>query len=88
MTALASAIADKSANDAGPAVSVKGVSKMYPGGVQALNQMSLDFPKGQLTSLLGPSGCGKTTLLKIIAGLLDATSGEVLVNGKPVTGPG
>ncbi|MFT6225320.1 MAG: NitT/TauT family transport system ATP-binding protein [Paracoccaceae bacterium] len=88
MTALASTIADKSAQDAGPAVSVKGVSKMYPGGVQALNQMSLDFPKGQLTSLLGPSGCGKTTLLKIIAGLLDATSGEVLVNGKPVTGPG
>ena len=50
--------------------------------------MSLDFPKGQLTSLLGPSGCGKTTLLKIIGGLLAATSGEIKVNGKNVTGPG
>ncbi|WP_419904780.1 ABC transporter ATP-binding protein [Kiloniella sp.] len=70
------------------AVSVKGVSKVYPGGVQALNDMNLDFPKGQLTSLLGPSGCGKTTLLKIIAGLIPATQGEVYVNGKPVKEPG
>ena len=46
------------------------------------------FRAAQLTSLLGPSGCGKTTLLKIIAGLLPATSGEVLVNGRPVSGPG
>jgi NitT/TauT family transport system ATP-binding protein len=50
--------------------------------------MTLEFPKGELTSLLGPSGCGKTTLLKIIAGLLPATSGKVTVNGNPVTGPG
>ena len=69
------------------AVSVRGVSKNY-GDVEALKNLSLDFPRGQLTSLLGPSGCGKTTLLKIIAGLLEPTSGEVLVNGKIVTGPG
>ncbi len=69
------------------AVSVKGVYKNY-GEVEALRDMSLDFPKGQLTSLLGPSGCGKTTLLKIIAGLLPATQGEVIVNGKVVTKPG
>ncbi len=50
--------------------------------------MSLDFPRGELTTLLGQSGCGKTTLLKIIAGLLAATSGEVIVNGETVTGPG
>jgi NitT/TauT family transport system ATP-binding protein len=50
--------------------------------------MSLDFPKGQLTSLLGPSGCGKTTLLKIIAGLLAPNQGEVYVNGQIVTEPG
>jgi len=69
------------------AVSVRNVFKNY-GEVEALRDLSLDFPKGQLTSLLGPSGCGKTTLLKIIAGLIPANSGEVLVNGKPVTGPG
>lgn len=69
------------------AVSVRNVSKDY-GDVQALKDLSLDFPRGELTSLLGPSGCGKTTLLKIIAGLLPATSGKVEVNGANVTGPG
>ncbi len=69
------------------AVTVRDVSKNY-GDVEALKDLSLDFPRGQLTSLLGPSGCGKTTLLKIIAGLLPPTSGEVEVNGKTVTGPG
>ena len=69
------------------AVTVRNVYKNY-GDVEALSDLSLDFPRGQLTSLLGPSGCGKTTLLKIIAGLIPATSGEVLVNGEAVTGPG
>lgn len=69
------------------AVSVRHVSKNY-GEVEALKDLSLDFPRGQLTSLLGPSGCGKTTLLKIIAGLLDPTSGEIEIDGKAVNGPG
>ena len=69
------------------AVTVKNIYKNY-GDVEALRDLSLEFPKGQLTSLLGPSGCGKTTLLKIIAGLLPATQGEVLVNGQPVNKPG
>jgi NitT/TauT family transport system ATP-binding protein len=69
------------------AVAVRNVYKNY-GDVEALRDLSLEFPKGQLTSLLGPSGCGKTTLLKIIAGLIPANSGEVLVNGQPVSGPG
>ena len=69
------------------AVSVKGIYKNY-GDVEALRDMSLDFPKGQLTSLLGPSGCGKTTLLKIIAGLLAPNQGEVYVNGQIVSEPG
>jgi NitT/TauT family transport system ATP-binding protein len=69
-------------------VEVKNICKTYPGGVEALNNISLGFREGQLTSLLGPSGCGKTTLLKIIAGLIPATSGEVFVKGKKVSAPG
>lgn len=69
------------------AVEVRGVCKMYS-EVEALRSIDLDFPRGKLTTLLGPSGCGKTTLLKIIAGLIPATSGEIRVNGNVVTGPG
>jgi NitT/TauT family transport system ATP-binding protein len=69
------------------AVEVRSISKNYK-EVEALRSIDLDFPRGKLTTLLGPSGCGKTTLLKIIAGLIEPTSGEVRVNGKPVTGPG
>jgi NitT/TauT family transport system ATP-binding protein len=68
-------------------VEVRGLSKRY-GGFTALSDIDLDFPEGQLTTLLGPSGCGKTTLLKIVAGLLDATAGEVRVRGRRVDGPG
>lgn len=74
-------------SDSVNAVSVKGIYKNY-GDVEALRDMSLDFPQGQLTSLLGPSGCGKTTLLKIIAGLLQPNQGEVFVNGQIVSEPG
>jgi NitT/TauT family transport system ATP-binding protein len=70
------------------AVEVKGIGKIYDGSVEALRDVSLAFPRGRLCTLLGPSGCGKTTLLKIIAGLIPANSGEVWVNGKKVDGPG
>ena len=69
-------------------VEVKGVNKTYDNGVEALRDVNLSFPKGQLSTLLGPSGCGKTTLLKIIAGLIPRNGGEILVKGKPVDGPG
>jgi NitT/TauT family transport system ATP-binding protein len=69
-------------------VEVKGIGKTYDNGVEALRDVNLSFPKGQLSTLLGPSGCGKTTLLKIIAGLIPRNGGEVLVKGKPVDGPG
>ena len=71
-----------------PAIRVMNLTKEYPGGIRALEGISFDVPKGELTSIIGPSGCGKTTSLKIIAGLVEATSGEVVVNGTQVRGPG
>ncbi|WP_061938608.1 ABC transporter ATP-binding protein [Aureimonas sp. AU22] len=68
-------------------VKVRGICKTY-GDVEALRNVDLDVARGKLTTLLGPSGCGKTTLLKIVAGLVPATRGEIRVNGKVVTGPG
>jgi len=70
------------------AVAVRGVRKVYPGGTEALRDLTLDFPAGKLTTLLGPSGCGKTTLLKIIAGLVAKDAGTVEVLGREVSAPG
>jgi NitT/TauT family transport system ATP-binding protein len=69
-------------------VEVKGISKIYDGGVEALRDVDIAFLAGKLTTLLGPSGCGKTTLLKIIAGLIPHDAGEVRVKGRRVQGPG
>jgi NitT/TauT family transport system ATP-binding protein len=69
-------------------VEVKGIGKTYEGGVEALRDVTLALPRGQLSTLLGPSGCGKTTLLKIIAGLVPPDAGEVWVKGRKVQGPG
>ena len=88
MKAQVKAVRQQPVAAADTVVEVRGVTKIYPGDIKALDNISVDFPRGQLTSLLGPSGCGKTTLLKIIAGLLPATEGDVLVNGRPVSGPG
>ena len=56
-------------------------------GVEALSNISVDIPEYSFVSVLGPSGCGKTTLLRIAGGLIQQTSGQVLIDGKPVTGP-
>jgi NitT/TauT family transport system ATP-binding protein len=69
-------------------VEARGVGKTYDGGVEALKDVGLALPRGRLSTLLGPSGCGKTTLLKIIAGLIPPSRGEVWVKGKKVDGPG
>lgn len=65
-------------------IQVKNIEK-YFGNFHALNNISLDFPEGQLVALLGPSGCGKTTLLRIIAGLEQADSGKVILEGSDAT---
>jgi NitT/TauT family transport system ATP-binding protein len=70
------------------AVELRRVGKRYAAGVEALRDVTVSFPQGRLTTLLGPSGCGKTTLLKIVAGLIEPTAGEIRVEGRRVEGPG
>ena len=61
-------------------IEVKSINKSF-GNFVALNNVSLDFPSGELVALLGPSGCGKTTLLRIIAGLETPDSGNIILDG-------
>jgi NitT/TauT family transport system ATP-binding protein len=71
-------------------VAARAVTKSFgtgPGAFTALADVSLSVHEGQFISIVGPSGCGKSTLLQIIAGLSTATSGEILIDGEPVTGP-
>src|SRR6516225_1581051 len=70
----------KETDDAGLAVSLRGVTKVYDSGVVALGPMDLEVRKGEFVSLLGPSGCGKSTALRLIAGLTAPTSGTVRVS--------
>ncbi|HVZ03958.1 sulfate/molybdate ABC transporter ATP-binding protein [Hyphomicrobium sp.] len=65
-------------------IEVQGVSKAF-GAFKALDNISLNFPDGELVALLGPSGCGKTTLLRVIAGLEHADSGRVILDGDDAT---
>jgi NitT/TauT family transport system ATP-binding protein len=71
---------------------IRDVSKVYGEdrgrSVHALDAVSLAIEDGEFVSLIGPSGCGKSTLLHIIAGFETASSGDVRVDGKVVTGPG
>ncbi len=64
----------------GLAVSLRGVTKVYDSGLNALGPLDLDVRKGEFVSLLGPSGCGKSTALRLIAGLNAPTSGSVRVS--------
>lgn len=64
---------------------VKKLAKSYDGKNKVLQDISFSVNNGELVSILGPSGCGKTTTLRIIAGLLDETSGQVLVDQVDVT---
>jgi multiple sugar transport system ATP-binding protein len=65
-------------------VALEGVSKVYPGGVEALRDLDLEVRDRELLVLLGPSGCGKTTTLRLIAGLEQVTTGEIRVAASTV----
>ncbi len=71
-------------------LSVRGLKKVYQtdgGDVEAVRNLTFDLRAGELACLVGPSGSGKTTLLKCISGLMAPTEGEVLLDGKRVSGP-
>jgi NitT/TauT family transport system ATP-binding protein len=73
-----------------PFLSITNLSKVYAtrdGAVRALDQVSLSARRGEFLSILGPSGCGKSTLMMIVAGLVPASSGMVMVESKPVSKP-
>lgn len=65
-------------------IEVRSLSKIYDGGFQALNDVSLDIRDGEILALLGPNGAGKTTLISAICGIVQPTSGTVTVAGHDV----
>jgi NitT/TauT family transport system ATP-binding protein len=73
-------VSDLDAPPAGHAVRLRGVTKTYRTGAAALGPLDLDVGRGEFVSLLGPSGCGKSTALRMIAGLLAPSSGNVQVS--------
>ena len=64
-------------------ISLKNINKSF-GSTEVLKQLSLDIQDGEFLTLVGPSGCGKSTLLKIIAGLEQQNSGDVIIDDKNV----
>jgi nitrate ABC transporter ATP-binding subunit len=74
-----------------PQLSIRGVTKRFTVGddeIEALARVDITIAKGQFVCLIGASGCGKSTLLRIVAGFEEPTTGSVLSDGKPITGPG
>lgn len=77
-------------DDKSPMLELRGVSHVYvgrKGASLAVDRMELAVEHGEFISLVGPSGCGKTTVLSLLAGLFPPAAGQVLLGGKPVTGP-
>jgi NitT/TauT family transport system ATP-binding protein len=73
------------------AITIKDLGVVFNAGgntVEAVSSVSMDVKPGEFVSLIGPSGCGKSTLLNIVAGFVKATSGDALLDGAPIRGPG
>jgi ABC-2 type transport system ATP-binding protein len=67
-----------------PIISVANLSKTYASGYEALKNVSLDIRRGEIFALLGPNGAGKTTLINVICGIVTASAGAVLVDGRDI----
>ncbi len=65
-------------------VALQSVGKIYPGGVEAVRELTLSIQEGELVVLVGPSGCGKSTTLRMVAGLETITSGTLAIDGRCV----
>ena len=65
-----------------PILSIRGLTKVYGSGTEALKPIDLDIRRGEIFALLGPNGAGKTTMISIICGIVKPTAGEVLIDGK------
>src|SRR3712207_5277752 len=69
---------------ADPIVTISGLTKTYASGHQALKNADLEIRRGEILALLGPNGAGKTTLISIVCGIVNPTSGRVLVEGHDI----
>src|SRR5215208_3920961 len=65
-----------------PILSIRGLTKTYGTGVEALKPIDLEIQRGEIFALLGPNGAGKTTLINIVCGIVTPTAGEVLIDGR------
>jgi len=69
---------------ASPIVSIKGLTKTYASGLQALKSIDLDIKKGEIFALLGPNGAGKTTLISIVCGIVTPSTGKITADGHDI----
>jgi len=65
-------------------ITFEAVSKVFPGGTTAVDNLDLELPTGKITCFVGPSGCGKTTSLRMINRMIEPSSGRILVDGEPI----
>ena len=79
-----------------PKLSIRGLQKSFIvnegfghiRSIHAIERVDLEMNEGEFLCVIGPSGCGKSTLLMILAGLYPKTAGEIILHGRPLTGPG
>jgi NitT/TauT family transport system ATP-binding protein len=83
--------APRSVNSVGAAVKIVGLSKIYESresdDIRALDQVDVEITPGSFVAVVGPSGCGKSTLISLLAGLIPATTGKIIIDGEEVRNP-